>query len=89
MKNANRRVSETDVCGEKILGPKIVVNILDRKCLKWKHSVKQLTNLISKRSVSKNTKMELTLDAYIKFNVVSVPSDHSSQNNFLSPRKWV
>ncbi len=33
----------------------------------------RMRGLISKRSISKNTKMELTLDSYIKFNVESVP----------------
>ncbi len=42
-----------------------------------------LRSLISKRSISKNTKMELTSDSYIKFNVESVPGVHSSQNSFL------
>ncbi len=47
----------------------------------------QLRSLISKRNISKNTKMELTLDSYIKFNVESVSSVHSSQNSFLTPPK--
>ncbi len=33
----------------------------------------KLTTLISKCNISKNTKMELTLVSYIKFNVESVP----------------
>ncbi len=40
---------------------------------------------IWKRNISKNTKMELSFDSYIKFKVESVPSIHSSQNNFLPP----
>ncbi len=40
-------------------------------------------SLISKRNISKNTKMKLTRDSYIKFNVESVPGIHSSQNGFL------
>ncbi len=40
-----------------------------------------------KRNISKNTKMEYTPYSYIKFNVESVPSVHSSQNSFLTPPK--
>ncbi len=42
----------------------------------------QERNLISKHNISKNMKMELTLDTYIKFNLESVPGVHSSQNEF-------
>ncbi len=48
-----------------------------------------LRSLISKCNISKNTKMELTLDSYIKFNVQSIPGVHSSQNSFLPPPKWI
>ncbi len=51
--------------------------------------VLHIRSLISKRSISKNTKMELTLDFYIKFNLDSVLSVHSSQNHFLPSSKWV
>ncbi len=41
VKNSNRQVSEMDAFGEKMLGSKIDVKILDEKCVKWNQSVKQ------------------------------------------------
>ncbi len=46
-----------------------------------------LRSLISKWKIFKNTKIELTLNSYMKFNVESVPSVHSSQNSFHPPPK--
>ncbi len=55
----------------------------------WIFLIQDLWSLISKRNISKNTKMELTLDTFIKFNVESVPGVHSFQKSFLPPPKWV
>ncbi len=58
-----------------------LLEIKCKKCHNWR--------VLFQNAISKNTKMDLTLNSYIKFNVESVPSVHSSQNSFLPLPKWV
>ncbi len=61
MKNSSRQVSEMEVFGEKILGPKIGIKILDGKWVKWKHG-----KLVQKLGIhKKNFDEKIGLKNYI------------------------